>query len=64
MKKVKQIGEVLVEIAKNRNLPLGRTLRRCPCIQARLIKEGDMSLDDLTDDEIERLIEWDQEQSK
>ena len=54
------ISEVLLKIAADPSDPFGRTLRQCPCIQAELIQRKLMSLDDLTDEQIDRLIEWDQ----
>ena len=39
-------------------------LRQCPFIQAELIRRKKMSLDDLTDEQIDRLIAWDQKEGK
>lgn len=55
------ICESLLKIAADLNDPMGRTLRQCPFIQAKLIRRKIISLDDLTDEQIDRLIEWDQQ---
>lgn len=54
------ISEVLLKIAADPSDPFGCTLRQCPFIQAELIHRKLMSLDDLTDEQIDRLTEWDQ----
>lgn len=54
------LSEVMLEIASNPNDPFGKVLRQCPFIQAELIHRKKMSLDDLTDEQIDRLIDWDQ----
>ena len=41
---------------------MGAILRQCPFIQAELIRRKKMSLDDLTDEQIDRLIDWDQKE--
>ena len=56
------LSEVMLEIASNPNDPFGKVLRQCPFIQAELIHRKKMSLDDLTDEEIDRLIDWDQKE--
>lgn len=61
MKGTKHISEVFIEMATSNSDPLGRLLRRLPFIQAELLKRKIISLDDLSDEEIERLIEWDQQ---
>lgn len=63
MNRTKHISEVFIEMAASNSDPLGRLLRRLPFIQAELLKRKFISLDDLSDDEIERLIEWDQQQN-
>lgn len=60
MNTTKHISEVFIEMAASNSDPLGRLLRKLPFIQAELLKRKIISLDDLSDDEIERLIEWDQ----
>ena len=55
------ISGILLQIAANLNDPMGRTLRQCPFIQAELIRRKKISLDDLTDEQIDRIIEWDQQ---
>ncbi|MBO5107356.1 MAG: hypothetical protein J6B97_02840 [Bacteroidales bacterium] len=60
MKGAKHISEIFIEMAASNSDPLGRLLRRLPFIQAELLKRKIISLDDLSDEEIERLIAWDQ----
>ena len=55
MSKPKRIGEILAEMAMNPIDELGRIFRKCPCVQAELIRQRRLSLDDLTDDEIDKL---------
>ena len=62
MSQPKKLSEVMLEIASNPNDPFGKVLRQCPFIQAELIHRKKMSLDDLTDEEIDRLIDWDQKE--
>lgn len=61
MKGTKHISEIFIEMVASNSDPLGRLLRRLPFIQAELLKRKIISLDDLSDEEIERLIEWDQQ---
>lgn len=58
-----QIGEIFIQIAANPNDPTGNTLRQLPSIQAELLRRKIISLDDLTDEQISKLIEWDQQQN-
>lgn len=62
MSQPKKLSEVMLEIASNPNDPFGKVLRQCPFIQAELIHRKKMSLDDLTDEQIDRLIDWDQKE--
>ena len=62
MSQPQHISEIMLQIAADPNDPMGKALRRCPFIQAELIHRKMMSLDDLTDEQIDRLIEWDQSQ--
>jgi len=56
------ISEVMHQLVLNNpNDPFAQILRHCPFIQIEMLKKGYMSLDDLTDDEIDRLIELDTE---
>jgi len=57
MKACKSIGEILSEMATNHTDQLSRILLKCPCIQAELIRQRRLSLDDLSDNEINTLIE-------
>ena len=58
-----QIGEIFIQIAADPNDPTGNTLRQIPSIQTELLRRKIISLDDLTDEQISRLIEWDQQQN-
>lgn len=52
------ISEIMHQLVLNNpNDPFAQLLRRCPVIQAEMIRKGYMSLDDLTDEEIDRLID-------
>lgn len=62
MSQPKLLSEVMLEIASNLKDPFGKVLRQCPFIQAELIHRKKMSLDDLTDEQIDRLIDWDQKE--
>ncbi len=57
MSNTKHISELILGIASDPKNELSSILRRCPFIQKELIKRGKLSLDDLTDDEIENLSE-------
>lgn len=59
MSKPEHISEIMVRIAANKNDDFGNILRKCPFMQAELIKRGIISFNDLTDDEIDTLIDWD-----
>lgn len=63
MSKPEHIHKILIRTASDLNDPFGHTLRQCPFIQAELIRRKLISLDDLTDEQIDRLIEWDQQNS-
>jgi hypothetical protein len=58
MKEPKRLSEIMADMAMNPNEPLGRILRKCPCIQATLLKQRRISLDDLTDEELDKLVEY------
>ena len=60
MKGPKHISEVFIEMAASNSDPMGKLLRRLPFIQTELLRRKIISLDDLSDEEIERLVEWDQ----
>lgn len=62
MSQPKLLSEIMLEIAANPEEPMGKVLRQCPFIQAELIRRKKMSLDDLTDEQINRLIAWDQKE--
>ncbi len=59
MSQPKLLSEIMLELAANPEGPMGKVLRQCPFIQAELIRRKKMSLDDLTDKQIDRLIAWD-----
>lgn len=58
-----QIWEIFIQIAADPNDPTGNTLRQNPSIPAVLLRRKIISLDNLTDEQISRLIEWDQQQN-
>ena len=60
MREPKHISEVMHQLVLNNpNDPLAQILRHCPLIQIQMLKQGYISLDDLTDDEIDRLVAYD-----
>ena len=60
MSNPKHISEVMHQLVLNNpNDPLAQILRHCPFIQIEMLKKGYISLDDLTDEEIDRLIACD-----
>lgn len=62
MKEPMHISEVMHQLVLNEPQdPMAQALRRCPFIQAEMLRKGYMSLDDLTDEEIDRLIALDLE---
>lgn len=64
MSQPRLLSDIMLDIAADPNEPMGAVLRQCPFIQAELIRRRKMSLDDLTDEQIDRLIEWDQRENK
>lgn len=62
MSKPMHISEVMHQLVLNNpDDPFAQILRHCPFIQAEMLRKGYMSLDDLTDEEIDRLINCDLE---
>ena len=60
MSQPKHISEVLHQLVLNNpNDPYAQILRHCPFFQVEMLKRGYMSLDDLTDAELDRLVECD-----
>ena len=58
MSKPQRISEVMHQLVLNNpNDTWAQILRHCPFIQLAMLKKGYMSLDDLTDEEIDRLIQ-------
>ena len=56
------ISEVMHQLVLNNpNDPWAQVLRHCPFVQVEMIKKGYMSLDDLSDEELDRLIALDLE---
>jgi hypothetical protein len=58
MKEPKLIREIMADMAMNPADPTGRILRKCPYIQIGLLKQRRISLDDLTDEELDKLVEY------
>lgn len=60
MSKPMHISEVMHQLVLNSpDDPFAQILRHCPFIQAEMLRKGYLSLDDLTDEEIDRLIDCD-----
>lgn len=57
MSEPKRIGDILVAIAAYPKDDLAKVLRQCPFIQEELLKRKIISLDDLTDEQIDRLCD-------
>lgn len=57
MSKIQTIGNVIIAIAADNKDALGKVLRQLPSIQEELLKRKLISLDDLSDKEIENLSE-------
>lgn len=57
MSKTQTIGNVIIAIAADNKDALGKVLRQLPSIQEELLKRKLISLDDLSDKEIENLSE-------
>ena len=57
MSKTHTIGNVIIAIAADNKDALGKVLRQLPSIQEELLKRKLISLDDLSDKEIENLSE-------
>jgi hypothetical protein len=58
MKEPKLIREIMADMAMNPADPMGRILRKCLCIQEELLRQRRISLDDLTDTELDKLVEY------
>ena len=62
MSKPIHISEVMHQLVLNNpGDPFAQILRHCPFIQAEMLRKGYLSFDDLTDEEIDRLIDCDNE---
>lgn len=57
MNEPKTIGQIMCEMAANPTETMGILLRKCPVIQAELLKQGKISLDDLSVEELDKLVE-------
>lgn len=56
------ISEVMHQLVlSNPNDPWAQILRHCPFVQIEMLKKGYMSFNDVTDEEIDRLIALDLE---
>ena len=58
MSEPKRLWEIMADMAINPNEPVGTILRKCPYIQTELLKQRRISLDDLNDEELDKLIEY------
>jgi len=62
MSKPMHISEIMHQLVlSNPDDPFAQILRHCPFIQAEMLRKGYLSFDDLTDEEIDRLIACDLE---
>ena len=62
MSQPQHISEVMHQLVLNNpDDPWAQILRHCPFIQAEMLKKGYMSFNDLTDEEIDRLVVCDLE---
>lgn len=62
MSSPKHISEVMHQLVLNNpEDPYAQILRHCPFFQMEMLKRGYMSFNDLTDEELERLIACDLE---
>lgn len=57
MKEPQHISEVIIKIAADPKDDFGKVLRQCPFIQAELLRRKIISLDDLSDGQIDSLCE-------
>ena len=57
MSKITTIGNVIIAIAADKNDDLGKVLRQLPSIQKELLKREIISIDDLSNEQIEVLME-------
>lgn len=57
MKQPQHISEVIIKIASDQKDNFGKVLRQCPFVQRELLTRGIISLDDLTDEQVNTLCE-------
>lgn len=57
MSEPKSIGQIMREMSANATDPIGRMLRHCPIIQAEMLKQSKISLDKLSAEELDHLVE-------
>lgn len=57
MSEPKTIKQIMLEMATNATDPLGKLLRSCLCLQAVLIRQGKIKLDDLNENELDQLVD-------
>ena len=56
MKNPVSIGTLIIHIASDPKDDLGKVLRQLPFVQEQLLAQGKMSLEDLSDEQLDRLI--------
>ncbi len=56
MSEPKAIGQIMCKMAADPNDPVGKLLSKCPVIQSAMLKQKIISLDNLTNKEIEKLV--------
>ena len=57
MSEPKLLKDIICEMAMDKDDAVGKTIVKCPFIQAELISKGLLSLDDLSDNENNNLVE-------
>ena len=58
MSEPKLLKDIMLDITADPKDEMGAVLRKCPFIQAELMARGQMSFDDLTDEETDKLVDW------
>lgn len=58
MSEPKLLRDIVIEMAEKQTEPFGKMLRSCPFVQAALLQRQKISLDDLSDCELDRLVEY------
>ena len=57
MSEPKLLKDIILEMATDKNNAFGKSLIKCPVIQAELIRQGKLSPDDITVGQIHALVE-------